>query len=302
MKKIFIFLLSAFAFSSCEKELDVDVPTFNVRVEDADLTYDVGDTVKFIFSGQANYITFYSGVGGSAYEYRNRTEVEGGKPQFRFSTQYGGGGTQINPVKVLVTTELAGYTKEGVTATQWIDITDRAKIAPNPTLLHSGTIDLSDIAQPGKPIYIAYKFTSTKDPDRAAGNFLVHNFVAETLLPDGSTIPVATTLTGGWQPFSILNDATNWVTRPTVAVPDLLIIAGGKNAEASEDYYVSKALYFTKVPPDAGLPIQSAGTNALDQFEYVYTKPGTYKVTFLASNITVDDQESVVREMTITVK
>ncbi|MBA9077151.1 MULTISPECIES: DUF5017 domain-containing protein [Rufibacter] len=302
MKKILILLLGAFAFTSCTTDLEVDAPSFDVKADNAELTYDVGDTVKFSFSGQAHYITFYSGVAGSDYDYRNRTEITGGKPQFRFTSQYGGGGTQINPLKIMVTTDLQGYTKEGVAATQWTDITSRATIATNATLIASGIIDLSDIALPGKPIYIAYKFQSVKDPDRAAGTMIVHNFVAETLTPDGSAIPVATLLTAGWRPVNVLNDATNWTTRSTLAQPDLLLAAGGKNAEPSEDWYISNPLYFTKVPPDTGLPIQSIGTNALTTYGHVYNKAGTYKVTFLASNVTVDEQKSVVKQLTITVK
>ncbi|WP_276499481.1 DUF5017 domain-containing protein [Pontibacter litorisediminis] len=298
MKHIFIILLAAFALASCEKNLEVDAPDFDVQVEKT--TYQVGEPVTFTFSGYAGNITFYSGLPGADYNFRERTEVEGGKPQIDLVTQYGGGGTQGESLRLMVTTDLQALTKEGVLAANWTDITDRAAIAPDPTITPSGTIDLSDLAVSGKPLFFAFKFKGETDPDRAAGNWIVRDFNAATLLPDGSAIPVTTLQTASWQPFSITNDANAWYSRGTPIV-DLVIIGGGKNAPESEDWFVTKPLFFTKVPPDRGVPLQNIGTNALAGHTFVYNQPGTYTVTFLGSNYSVDEHKQTVKQFEIKV-
>ncbi|PTX10511.1 uncharacterized protein DUF5017 [Pontibacter mucosus] len=298
MRYVLIILLSAFALTSCEKDLEVEAPDFDVQVEKT--TYKVGEPVHFTFSGYAGNITFYSGLPGADYNFRDRTEVEGGKPQLEVVTQYGGGGTQVNSLRLMVSSDLQALTREGILAATWADVTDRGAIAPNTTVTPSGTIDLSDVAVAGRPLFFAFKFEGRTDPDHAAGNWIVHGFNASTQLPDGSAIPVATLQTAGWQPFSVSNDANAWYSRGTPIV-DLVIIGGGKNAPESEDWYISKPLFFTKVPPDRGLPLQNIGTNALSGHTYVYQVPGTYVVTFLASNTSVDDHRQVVKQFEITV-
>ncbi|WP_187260680.1 DUF5017 domain-containing protein [Pontibacter beigongshangensis] len=291
-------MLIALTLLSCDKTMEVVAPDFDVQAEK--LTYKVGEPVKFNFTGYAGHITFYSGLPGADYNFRDRTEVEGGKPQLHVTTQYGGGGTQLNSLKLMVSSDLAALTAEGVKAASWTDITNRGTIAPNPTITPSGTMDISDVVEPGKPLFFALKFEGATDPDKAAGNWIVPEFKASTLLPDGSAIPVATLQTAGWQPFSITNDANAWYSRGTPIV-DLVIIGGGKNAPESEDWYVTKPLYFTKVPPDRGTPIQNIGTNALDSHQFVYTQPGTYVVTFIGANQTVDDRKQVMRQFEITI-
>ncbi|QCR21305.1 DUF5017 domain-containing protein [Pontibacter sp. SGAir0037] len=298
MKRIYITLLAALALVSCEKEIEVAAPDFDVQVEKH--TYQVGEQVNFAFRGYAGNITFYSGVPGSDYNFRERTAIAGGVPQIDVTTQYGGGGTQTNSLRLMVSSNVQAMTKEGVMAASWTDITDRAAIAPNTTVTPSGTMDVSDLVETGKPLFFAFKFVGATDPDKAAGNWIIPAFNAKTLLPDGTAIPVATLQTSSWQPFSMKNDDNAWYSRGTPIV-DLVIIGGGKNAPESEDWYVSKPLFFTKVPPDTGVPIQNIGSNALSSYSYVYTTPGTYMVTFLASNNSVDDHKAVVRQIEIEV-
>ncbi|MFT2008284.1 DUF5017 domain-containing protein [Pontibacter sp. 13R65] len=297
MRYLYLIVLTV-AFMSCNKTLDVVTPDFDVQVEKQ--TYKVGETVQFNFSGYAGHITFYSGVAGADYNFRERTAVEGGIPQLDVTTQYGGGGTQINSLRLMVSSDLAALTKEGVLAANWTDITDRAIIAPNTVITPSGTLHVSDLVEPGKPLFFAFKFVGQTDPAKAAGNWIVHAFNAKTVLPNVTAIPVASLQNAGWLPFSIKNDANTWTTRGNPAV-DLVIIGGGVNAPESEDWYVSKPLYFTKVPPDTGRPIQNIGTNALENYNFVYTQPGTYQVTFVGTNQTVDSRKSVTRQLELTI-
>lgn len=68
--------------AGCEGEMNKDV-ALSVVAEQTDNVKTVGDTivvkagepVNFLFSGDPDFITFYSGEAGSKYIYRNRTEV-----------------------------------------------------------------------------------------------------------------------------------------------------------------------------------------------------------------------------------
>lgn len=298
MKRYFIVLLFAISLAACEDVIEVDTPDFDVQVEK--LTWEVGDTVKFSFSGNPGNITFYSGLPGSDYTFRERTVLEGGIPQINLITQYGGGGTQTESLRLMVSNNVTAMTKEGILAATWSDITDRGTIAPNTTITPSGTIDVSDLVDTEKPFFFAFKFVGQTDPNRAAGNWIIRGFNATTLTSDGLAIPVANMQNAAWQPFSIKNDANNWYSRGTPIV-DMVIIGGGKNAPESEDWFVTKPLFFTKVPPDTGTPIQNIGTSALEGYDYIYNQPGTYTVTFLASNNSVDQHKEKIVQFELTV-
>lgn len=297
-RKLLFGSIACVLLGACDMELRVDEPDFNVHLET--LQYKAGDTVKFEFTGSAGNVTFYSGLPGADYTYRDRTMIEGGKPQISFNTQYGGGGTQKSSLRVEVSSDLEALTTEGILAATWTDITSRCTIAPNPTVTPSGVIDVSDLVAPGKPFFLAFHFLGETSADFAAGNWIVPAFTATTLLSDGTALPVATLQNAGWKPFSVTNDANAWFSRGNPIV-DLVIIGGGKNAPASDDWFVTKPLFFTKVPPDKGVPLQNIGSNALTEYSYVYSKPGTYTVTFLASNNTVDEHKSKIQQFEITV-
>lgn len=298
MKYIYIVLL-AFVVVSCNKKMDVEVPDFNVEVEKQ--TYKIGDTVRFKFSGKTENITFYSGKPGSEYEHRNRTELEGGTPQLEIVTQYGGGGTQVNSLRLKVCSDLTGLSKQAIIDADWKDINHKATIATNATITPSGTIDVSEWIEPGKPLYFAFQFVGETLP-AAAGNWIIRDFKANISLQDGTVLPIANLQNAQWLPFSIKNDANAWYSRGNPIV-DVVIIGGGANAPESEDWFLSKPLYFKKVAPDIGLPIQYISGNVLSHYDFTqYTEPGVYNVTFVASNANADDQKSVIKQLQITIE
>src|SRR5690606_1581900 len=125
------------------------------------------------------------------------------------------------------------------------------------------------------------------DPERAAGAPILNAMTAGTLLEDGSVLPVATNATAEYSIFNFQGD-TEWFFRANQGDQKnemhYLVLGGGTNAPVNEDWLVSKPLFFTQVPPDTGFPIQNVGTNKLEEYTFIYNAPGTYKVTFIASN------------------
>ena len=75
----FITILAVSAMlMSCEKDLTPEPLSFNVTT--ASSTYHAGDTVRFIFSGNPDIITFYSGEPGTNYEFKDKDDPDRGVP------------------------------------------------------------------------------------------------------------------------------------------------------------------------------------------------------------------------------
>src|SRR5690606_18126264 len=73
----------------------------NFNVSSKKKTYKVGEPVEFLIAGDADYITFYSGAKGEAYEDRyTKTAI----PQLKFDN-IGKFGTQLNTLSLLVSSD-----------------------------------------------------------------------------------------------------------------------------------------------------------------------------------------------------
>jgi len=123
-----IFFLSTL-FVSCEKEGVVSIPSFDVTGYDVTSTIDTAGNpvqqVTFNLSGDASIISYYSGIIGSEYSYREGRilEVSGLRSSF---TSVAPTGAQQNSLSIMASTDFNGiYDKENVQAATWIDITNR---------------------------------------------------------------------------------------------------------------------------------------------------------------------------------
>jgi len=74
------------------------------------------------------------------------------------------------------------------------------------------------------------------------------------------------------------------------------------NTPSNNDWIITSAVNLKHVYPDVGAVIKNTITPSLSNYQYVFVKPGVYTVTFIASNINVNTNNSVVRQVTITVK
>lgn len=75
------------------------------------------------------------------------------------------------------------------------------------------------------------------------------------------------------------------------------------NDPLSEHWAVSKAIGVEKVDlgPDQSTPIKSISNPKLSEYRYTYTKAGTYKAVFIASNNSIDASQKVIKEISITI-
>ena len=291
MKKIFAIAAFACLFTACQKEIKAPEVDFNVEVNKT--TFQVGDTVKFQFSGNPDNITFFSGEPGMKYKYRERTKAEG-TPQFSF-TSYRQYGVQQGALHVFVSTDFNGTVDEHVGDATWKEITDRVTISDGSPDTESGVVDLSEFDN-GDPLYIAFRYLGEENETSAQPKYTITDFVVRNVLDDGVTLEVADMSNLGWSAVSLQNPDREW----NISASSIIMAGGPPKSPDNDDWAVTRGLNLSKVLPDRGFALKNI-TSQMDGYDYVYTTPGEYTVTFLATNATKDEMNTVVRELNITV-
>jgi hypothetical protein len=283
-------LFCAIAFAACEKQLDTDKVNFEVTTNKT--TYKVGDTVTFKFAGNPDNITFFSGEEGYKYEFRSRIKATG-KPQFQF-TSYAQFGVQTNTLQVLASTDFSGIVDQNIANGGWKDITNLTTLSTGTDNTASGVVDLTQFIG-DKPLYLAYHFVGQAGTTQRT--WTIKNFSVQNKLNDGPLVSVADQITAGFTQISLKNPSAVWV----IAADNIKITGGNTTSLENDDWVVSKPLNLDKVSPDVGVALKNI-TTKMTSYPYIFTKAGTYKITFLATNATVNKSESVVKELTITVE
>ena len=280
--------------AACNKT-SVSDPAFSVTAAAA--TVKVNDTVKFTFSGNPGYITFYSGEPGRRYQYRDRTTADG-KPLLKF-TSYMQTGAQANTLQLMMSTDFSGvYDSTSIYKANWADVTSRVKLSAGTDSTVSGVADLSDFMNGGKGVYFAFKYTGAAGS--AQRTWTIKNLALNNVLTADSSVYSLLALTmidSAWKPVSMKNPAITW----TYSATQLQVKGTNSTSSiATEDWIVSKALFLNRVTPDIGVQLKNM-TTALKAYNYIYKTAGTYTASFSVSNTTKYDSKSDVKEIAITV-
>ncbi|QJB32929.1 DUF5017 domain-containing protein [Chitinophaga oryzae] len=288
----YLYLMIIAAFCACAKE---KVTTPELEVTTAGTTFKAGDTVSFVFQGNPDNITFYSGEPGRKYEHRQRTTVDADL-QIQFSTlvQFG----KIYPnLQLMVSNDFSGIADvEHVKAATWKDVSSKAVFSAGQDNTPSGVVSLKEFADSArhKLIYIAFRYTDTNKPE-GQNRWVVRTFTANSVSADNVVTPMATMATAGWKAVDFKNPAFVWaVTQAQLLMP------GSKNTDDNEDWVISKGLDPTAVKPDQGIALKNISTT-LPAYKYVYTRPGTYRVVFEASAVRYNGEKRITRELTLTI-
>jgi Domain of unknown function (DUF5017) len=303
--------LALITLASCSKQISLEPLSFDVKADSA--SYVAGSRATFLFSGKPDNITFYPGVPGRRFEFRDRTEAAG-IAELRFNTTLNSG-VQPNTLALMVSTDFPGGLTASsnpslITGATWTDISARATWAGSSAITASGTVNLSDFAAAGKPVYIAFKYTA------AAGSiqnrWTITNLSMRNALADGTsyvldTLPVILMVNNygvasnmpGWAAGTVAN-TYRWTLSATN-----MVIAGATTAAAAtapaEAWAITGPVNLKKVTPDAGITVQTMA-NMAGSFSYSYASPGNYQAVFVGSNANVDQQQSVERQLTINVQ
>lgn len=294
MKKLYFICIVIFGLSSCAKD-EVLFPTFDVAVNSA--TYQVGETVNFHFTGNADFVTFWSGEEGTNYDHRERTILTDGLVSMSFTSSVQFGQQQRN-LQVYLSNDFTGeYTPEGIESATWIDLTDRFTYGTNTSFAYSGLVDVSDVLEPATPFYIGFKY----EGQPVVGGVTQRTWSVNALnitntFPGDRVTQLMTQATAGYLFVDILNPNNFWAFNGNI-----IVFRPNSSTVASLDWAITAPIVADRTDPDVGFAIKGFADNTLESHQHSYDTPGNYKVVFVASNATVDGQETVVRELNLTI-
>lgn len=289
--KFIIPITLCLAIISCSKRDRVDVPAFDVHTSST--TYKVGDTINFEFTGDPQNIVFWSGLPGSVYENRDRLFTTGNKLLIKFNTyqQFG----VRNNLSVLVSNDFNGtYDTTNVKKATWTDITSRATLSQGADQVQSGTLDMSEFTNGNKSVTLAFRYITTAI--QSQNRWVVRTFNADNQDADGGITSMATMSTAGWKAVDFKNPAAVW------SITSAQLLLQGSATALDDDWVLTKSFNPTAVSPDKGVAIKNITVN-LNKYVAagVYTKPGTYKVVFEATNGSYENIERTMKEVTLTI-
>lgn len=295
MNRIIIVTIFSLLISSCTKWDEVE-SSDNFQVSTDKLTYAVGDTVRFKFSGNAENIVFWSGMPGQKYEYRDRTVVEGNTLSLNFKSYSQYGVADQSNIKLLVSTDFTGvYDSANIKSATWQDISSRATWSTGTDQTPSGNIDLTDFGSANKDMAIAFRYVTSVVADATVQNrWVFRSFDLKSTSADGGVTALAAIGNAGWKEWSFQDPATKWTISATQLVSNRSFTA------LNDDWVITKLFNPNKVTPDRGLAIKNISTS-LSEYGAVYSAPGTYKVTFVANNANPAGQKTAIRELELAI-
>ncbi|WP_245584790.1 DUF5017 domain-containing protein [Pedobacter glucosidilyticus] len=304
MKNIFIIPL-LLLFLACNKK---EVVKLDFSVQTERTNYKVGDTVKFILSGNPDQLLFYSGLEGSRFIYRNRTIAESDNITLDFATnrRLGTDAQQPQSLKLFASQKFNGqYLEASINeTTDWVDITSAFTLSTSVSgdvYTNSGVVNLLTLGSLGltidktKPIYFAFKFTGNTGSTQRT--WRINRFdIKLTTNTDNQIIPVISISGMSWNTVKFGTSPSNFTFNSGV----LQIVGGGSTALSNQVWAVSNAVNLISVKSDIGTPLKNISTR-LDEYTFIYNQPGNYKVTFEAFNINVYGESRVIKELEVNI-
>lgn len=301
---LFIAVASLLALSACEKQ---EVASLKLDVSTSRTVYKVNDTVIFKISGNPDQLMIYSGETGHKYIYKDRNQAESDLITLEFATnrRYGLDAQQPNSLRLLASQTFNGvYSAENINeAADWVDITSAftlSGIRGDDLYVSSGVVNLTQLTSLGldksKPVFFAFKYNGVTGSTQP--RWWINKFDVNTTTTDGQVLGVASIANAAWKQVKVLPQSpVNWVfgTDNTVKFQ-----GGGAAVLSNHVWAITKGLVLTNVQPDKGVPIKDI-RDRMDEYQYIFTKPGIYKVTFVGANINIYGESRDVKELEITV-
>lgn len=305
-------MIALLATGGCEEDY---VNSFEFGISTPATTYEAGEPVTFEFTGNPDFISFYSGETGKRYEYAGRAS-EAGTPTLQFTSQRANG-SQEGSLQLMISQDFPGVTAgtdpvaiantiTNIGSSTWSNITDRAILSSGSSTA-SGSIDLSDFAQNGKPVFIAFKYLAV--PGSVQNKWTISNLAVKNTLADGTVYTlanttsaaitnygVAVTFSPGWVFYKITNNY-GWGLSSNNLIITGATNAGGATAEA---WALMGPVDLTKVTPDTGLPVKGIETR-LNSFSYSYPGAGTFTATFVGATNNAYGKKEIVKQIQITI-
>jgi len=299
---------------SCQKEQTIELPDFEVQTTSAEVK--LGEKVNFSFSGNPDFINFYSGERGNDYNFREG-RIEEAEVFLSFESQIVDNrtpaSTQGNQISVLISNNFNGsQTIADVEQADWTDITSQfrmAQLSENNTNIPSGKANISPYLEEGKATYIAFKYTTKpRSTYGVAPNFnRIRSFLLESI-SNGQASTLATHATAGiTSPKGLIRSATYQAGRGTL---ESTYINFYGNVSPSQDDVLTTAWVTTNafnigkkvdLGIDKAVSVKTVADVTIKEYPHIYKNPGKYQAVFVAKNANVYDEKTVIKRIDITV-
>lgn len=280
--------------ASCMED---EAPSAALNVSLDKVEYQVGETVTFNLNGNPDNIVFYSGENGHNYAMKNRLFADNDLMVDFVSYTDQGPTTVVPNCRILVSNDFNGtYDKENVGAATWTDVSDQFTFASaRSSNTPSGVQNLKSYAgdREDAVIYMAYRYFDFEQ--QQTNRWVIRSINVNMVSPEGVKTGVGTMSTMGWKEVSMSGSPTVW----TVTTAQLL--AAGKKGPENNDWVISKAFKVKEAVPDTGVALKNISTT-LNEYKYVYTKPGTYKAVFETSSEWHSEGKHSLTEVIVEVK
>ena len=287
----------AILYMSCKK-LSADKPGLEITLNQT--TYKLGDTVKFNFSGNADYVNFYSGEFGKSYDNKDTyTSNVSGNPEFQFTSSVQGGTAPTKGLSVVISNDFNGiYDQTNIRNATWTDVTSRVTLATSATSVSSGIANLNDLKAEGKPLYVAFKYISSSPATTNQWLWTISSFQFRTKFTNGAVYTNAPdNATAGFGTIEFAGDSAKWVSGATLTHVGLK--AG---YPADEDWAISRPFSLNSVNADVATVIKNiSGAPVASPYLYKYATAGTYKAVFVIRNATIKDTQEKIVTFNITI-
>lgn len=303
----------------------VDSVNFNVHVEGNGVA---GQPVTFVFDGNPDYISFFSGEGGSSYANRQRTHVgvESMSISYNMTQRYTTRQDFKEPIiHVMVSEDYDGsLTPESIAAATWTELSAQAGTTtdthpfpvPNPDAIEKNPtgyayaegIDFSQYKD--RPFYFAFRYLAPVHPTISGGSGAMATYANHPRVDVDSLCLTKVTVEGeSILMDDMLNDwgfstvYVNSTTQYNFTVESVGLMFQPQNDHRDREvevWMISQQIDATSVEPDRGSPIKGTNTR-VSTYEYTYNEAGTYTATFIATNANMWDSKQTVREVQVTV-
>lgn len=319
MKRIQLYIMALCMalpwMSSCDRN-GVDDVDFSVRIQNDAAHVRVGEEVVFLFDGNVDYISFFSGESGNNYANINRGSVDLSQLQLETvikqqytDTEYRG----KEMLHIYLSDDFEGvYSVDGIKKATWKKLSGREyNRMPVPLTKNesteevSGSVSLLDYKD--KSFYLAFQYYAPKrqngtDKYEVAPRVDVNPLTLKKTTVEGETVV--------WNNpevdfgFQVVYENSMQQSNYYVQSGQLLFQPVSKKEYTDQDvsvWMVSSLILPQKVDPDRGVPIKSSAAY-LSSYSHVYTRPGTYEVVFIATNANMWNADQVIKKLTLTVK
>ena len=306
---------------SCREQFEV-VDDVNFDVTTKAVTFKVGEPVRFTFSGNTDFITFYSGEKGHDYAFKNKDRITEGSMVFSFLTNTGAGTSGFpNPsvVPISYSTDFSGeYTEEAVRAATWIDITDQFTLPQDTPIqnVSSGDVPISSyFPNDETPLWFSFYYKVAKYDATAAngkGNgrtkwiFISPSFKG---VVEGISEEIYDITTSNWQIITTSSyDTEKPADHPNVDLrgKKITMLATYRPSGDREAWAICGPIYRQDIKvnegPDLGVGIKAMADAMLSSYEYTYNTPGEYTVTFVGRNANVYAHKESVKSIKIRIQ